>query len=691
MAALTAYIYIKRYVQKDEAAFIGGIMYAFSGFQMFSMIYNSFHDVTALFPLLLLSFDMLVTENRKCFFAVMTGIMALTNYFFFFGQVVFIIIYYIIRCLKKDFIFTMKNFLNIALEAVIGVMISSVLLIPTFYIISSGDRISNVLGGTDLIAYSDNTIIPKIIQSLFIMPDLPSHSQLFQSENNANNWASVSLYLPLFTITGLSVYIKNNRKSWMTCLFAICMVIACIPVFNSTFYMFNSSYYARWFYMPILFMCIASVECIDNDRDIMYGMKIQGAALAILGMISLLPKEVIKDQNNMEYFLKENVSMETELKFFKMSDIPIVFWQTIGFGVIFLLVLYVYNVKRSEDANILKKISAVMIGMIVITYSIYINNTVNELEFKDYNETALDYIPDVDTQDFYRISDINASATNYSMFWGMSSSGSFHSVVPNSCENFYFGVQGKKRMMRSSYSEKDYPVYGLLSVKYIFNRSTGDDLNVQVYPADLKGFKLYDKQGYYYIYENEHFVPIGNMYTYCIRDKKLNEYLDSLDLNEEKRYTYKKMLMMRALVLNDEDIEKYSSYITEIPDEMMDSLDEETYFSDCDDRADSSCSVFEYDEKGFYAEITAGNSGLVYFSVPSVRGWSAKVNDKDIDIISAHYGLSAVPVEQGENKIEFSYKTPGLKEGSIITLAGLFLLLVYFAVCKKISVQNAEK
>ncbi|MBQ5988024.1 MAG: YfhO family protein [Oscillospiraceae bacterium] len=88
VGALGAYLYIARYVKKEEAVFIGAYMYAFSGFQMTSLIFNHFHDVTALFPFLLLSFDLLVTENKKVFFAVMVAITALTNYFFFFGMVV---------------------------------------------------------------------------------------------------------------------------------------------------------------------------------------------------------------------------------------------------------------------------------------------------------------------------------------------------------------------------------------------------------------------------------------------------------------------------------------------------------------------------------------------------------------------------------------------------------------------------
>ena len=105
VAALGAYAYISRYVKSGDAAFIGAFMYAFSGYQMASLVFNAFHDITALFPFLLLAFDLLVKEDRRVFFAVMVGLVALTNYFFFVGIVVFVIIYYFVKCLKFEFVF----------------------------------------------------------------------------------------------------------------------------------------------------------------------------------------------------------------------------------------------------------------------------------------------------------------------------------------------------------------------------------------------------------------------------------------------------------------------------------------------------------------------------------------------------------------------------------------------------------
>ena len=48
VAALTAYAYICRFVQNSNAAIVGGLLYAFSGFQLFNLFFNHFQDVTQL-------------------------------------------------------------------------------------------------------------------------------------------------------------------------------------------------------------------------------------------------------------------------------------------------------------------------------------------------------------------------------------------------------------------------------------------------------------------------------------------------------------------------------------------------------------------------------------------------------------------------------------------------------------------
>lgn len=698
IGSVGAFAYIRRYVNNNSSALIGAYLYAFSGYQMVSLVFNTFHDITALFPFLILAFDMLILENKKAFFAFMVGLVALTNYFFFVGTAFFIVIYYIIKCVKKEFVFSVRKFLLIVFETVLGVGIAAVILFPTFKVLSSADRVGNILYGVDLVSYSDNTIIPKILQSLFIIPDPPSKAMLFESHINNNNWASISLYLPLFTVTGVAVYLKNNKKEWLSTMLVICFIIALVPAFNSIFSLFNSSYYARWYYMPVLLMALATSKSIDNKYDFNYGIKMEFAGVVLLAIISCFPDKVVKQEDRLLQFIDSEY--HTELKFFSLSKIPVVFWQCIAFAIISVLIVYIFNREKIFHGKNIRKPMAILIAFVIVTNVIYINNTVLSMsaEYEGdlfYNNT-LGFEPELGDNTAFRTTHLNNKAfSNYSMCWKLLNAGCFHSVEANESDEFYYQIKGEKRLVMSDYNETDYPAFGLLSVKYIFNPSTGDDINVERKRVDLNGFSLYDKQGSYYIYRNDNFVPFGFSYDYYIDNDSLEKYLDD-NVDSANRYQYKMLAMMRALVLDTVDIEKYKNYIEPLPESMLDDLDENTYFSDCNARRGRSCSSFEYDSNGYRAEISTDRKSLVYFSVPCSSGWTAKVNGKDADVIKVHYGLTAVAVDEGNSKIEFSYETPGLKEGMIISIASLSVLVLYcllnimFRYKRKVNVQKEK-
>ena len=48
-----------------------------------------------------------------------------------------------------------------------------------------------------------------------------------------------------------------------------CAVFALVPILNSAFYALNSSYYARWYYMPVLVLAALTVNALeDHNTDL---------------------------------------------------------------------------------------------------------------------------------------------------------------------------------------------------------------------------------------------------------------------------------------------------------------------------------------------------------------------------------------------------------------------------------------
>ena len=108
LAATTSYAYIARFVRNKDYALIGGLLYAFSGFTTYNIFFNHFHEPIVFFPLLLIGLEEYMTNGRRGVFAAAVFVNCFVNYFFFVGQVVFVIIYWFFRLLGKDWTINLK-------------------------------------------------------------------------------------------------------------------------------------------------------------------------------------------------------------------------------------------------------------------------------------------------------------------------------------------------------------------------------------------------------------------------------------------------------------------------------------------------------------------------------------------------------------------------------------------------------
>ena len=128
------------------------------------------------------------------------------------GIKTFLVLYFIVRCFSKNFHASLKKFFLVLLEAVIGVMIACVILLPSALAILANNRVSEHLFGMDMVAYSDRTRIWRILLSLFLIPDVPARPNLFSSD--FGKWASIGGYLPMFSMAGVLAFLKQRDGHW---------------------------------------------------------------------------------------------------------------------------------------------------------------------------------------------------------------------------------------------------------------------------------------------------------------------------------------------------------------------------------------------------------------------------------------------------------------------------------------------
>ena len=101
-------------------------------------------------------------------------------------------------------------------------------------------------------------------------------------------------------------------------------------------------------------------------------------------------------------------------------------------------------------------------------------------------------------------------------------------------------------------------------------------------------------------------------------------------------------LLMRTLVLTEEDALAYGQYLTPLPTAELNDLTYTRYTQDCADRRASACTAFEMNSAGFHAEATLDRANLMFFSVPYDDGFTAYVNGEKADILRVDEGLMAV-------------------------------------------------
>lgn len=672
IATLTSYAYIRRFVTKTNIALIGALLYAFSGFSAYNIFFNHFHDVICFFPLVLIGLEEAVVNNRKGYFALAVALLATINYYFFAGQVVFLIIYFILRLIfSKEFKLTFSKFLSLAFESVIGIGIAAIILCPSVLMVTQNPRVGlkRVLFGENMLYYVQSFKYLNIVSSLFFAPDMPGVPNIFPELKE--KWSSVAAYLPLFSMIGVITFFSKFKKHWVKALLLICGFMAIVPFFNSSFQLFNGAYYARWFYMPILIMALATAIVLDkHGLDMKFGIFSTLFMTVLFGTIGILPEySQIKDEFGNK--------IGGKLTFGTLPVSRVVFWLTVSFSLVSIMIVALLYRSR--------KTKRVMKATLVLTAIMSVGLSILTMSFGRYNGPSTEHIKSDllnqhftllsdESEQFYRI-DTYACHSNANIYWGYPCMQSFHSIIPGSAFDYY-ATYNYNRLTKTEIGYSGYALRGLESVKYsIRDKNSGIDYE------QMPGFEYIGDDGNYEVYENKAFVPMGFMYDNYFGDNQFNLVTG----------TARAKLYMQGLYLTPAQIEKYGKYFKELPRTAKSDLTQDAYLQSAKALRENSCDSFSYDNYGFTATANTKHEGLMVFSVPFEKGWSATVNGIPVTIENVQNGFMAVFVPNGEVNIRFTYQTPGLKLGIIVSFISLAALILYLIIWKIVRKINPDK
>ncbi len=680
-AAAAAYAFLQRYVQNKALAVLGGLLYAFSGFSIYNVFFFHFHEPMILFPLLLAALDAFLYDKRRGVFAVTVFAACVVNYYFFVGQVLFVVLYYLMLILTKTVRFRFQEFLLLAAESVIGFCGAAFVLVPSVLGLMGNPRLDAMPNGWDALVYSKPQRYWLIVLSFLFPSDIPA-LPVFTPDSNCK-WASVAGWLPLFGMTGVIAYLQRKQRDWLKKLILLLMLFAMVPVLNSMFQMLNTSiYYARWFYMLVLVFILATLRAAeDNEADwnraVIWSAALTAGAAALIGLTPKLSGEddeaktlslgVQSDYD--KFWLYALLALLSLLAFVLIYK---KFWRRRGF--VPLTIGAVLAIALASGGFVVG--NGVLISSSTDSIKRHIINARDKIDIDDLEQVRSDFFEGVD---------------NTAMFWKVPSINCFQSSVSTSIMQFY----SKLGITRDVASRPDYSAYGLrpfFSCKYFF-----DDMLDSNNPEDAECFE--DKEGKpkmpgwkylkscndFRIYENENYIPMGFAFDSYITQEEFERvktnnraeallYALVLDRDQMKRY---------ADITGYYDKDYYKLYGGS-PNSFKSEADDYVYGAQvmkmqCDVFKENACSSFEYTADGFAAEFDNKKDGdaLLFFSVPYSDGFSATVNGQAVPVEKVDYGFMAVRVPQGESKIVFSYRTPGFALGTALSLCALAAYIAY--------------
>lgn len=686
-AAAASCAWIRTQTRSGKAAVLGAFLYAFSGFQACNIVFQHFHDVTAFFPLYLLAFDRFVERSRKMTgpgraqdpampavgellgFTLMTALMSVINYYFFFGQVLFFVLYYFVRWggrrLKVSGIKALAaEILTILAAGAAGLLLSSFFLVQSIGGILGNTRVSNVISGYDLVTYPDAGTPLAVLKSFFMIPDLIARGTLFTNDNIRNG--SLAFFLPCFAMAGVFAFWKLRRRSWKKALLAILAVMAFVPVLNASFSAFNSNFYTRWFYMPILLCACMTAEVMEETDSTAFtrGALLSLACTFFFLLCCFLPVE----ENGKWSFTSicENRNLldgEIRGTLINMAALILILFIKRRFGGLF----------RNPDSRIPGMACLLLTAAccLVSTMTVLDNGSslISYTGFEKWKRQMFSEgpVPDAAQGDPFSRVETDSTSTNYEMVWGYPTMHCFESTVHPSIFTWYRGI-GMIRTVESTLPFERIGARAVMSVRYYLENTLVKPDKSYTDQDGIEGYSLFSEPDGYKVYETENYIPMGFSF---------DSYMTEENYDKLENGVVSDRALVRNIILSDEMAARYKDLLKEDTDTDPPAMTYEEFAGRCDDLAASACTEFGFDKNGWHAEAQMEKDNLLLFSIPYDKGFSVKIDGKPAEAECADFALTAIFVPEGRHEIVVTYLPRGFAVSAVISALTAAALLIF--------------
>ncbi len=659
---LASYAYLKKMSITGEMSVVGALMYTFSSFAISNLFYYHFLEPMMVFPIFLIAIERFLRRERYggvCL-ALASFLVFFINYYFATCSMIAGGIYVLCRMASPD----VKTGLGRALYGVllvgVGLLLSGFVLLPTVAHLQNNPRQSFDLASL----YHDFVCCSDRLLTLFEPKLLEGENPAFISFSFGSNAANV----PVVGLMLAGLYVLR-RRDWLAALVAI-MVFFYVTPLNGVFSLFTNPSYTRWAYALTLFVILASMKYVDERQPVKMHAYWFYTIIACLAIAA-------------SYAVGMFINFKTYGVLFARQAVTINL-IALGLFLVQMAVLYFY-VRHKRPSMLLA--SVVVMSMVYFPVRTLVNtDAFNKHGYRSEWVGSIgqyllnNKLPHNDSKTVEWRTDFVALYNNVCMLKNRPSVATFSSIQNSNLSQLLPAIGsnvGSKEGINTVKASRNIVSFdALMSVKEIVEYDNylhlSDSLKQVSANPDLVGepsreTMLCNKrvgEGYT-VWDNKYYIPMGFTYDSYVGQNAI----DSLMARDERADIPQQLLA--NLVVPDTLIAVASSVMARGTVSEGLSLD-----SIVAERRKTVCSAFKGDTRGFKAAITMPRRNLVFFSVPCDKGFKGYVDGIETPIHRVNLGLTAIMVDQGQHQIEFRFTPRGLREGAIMTLIGIVLVLV---------------
>ncbi len=716
---LTCAIFLSNIFKKtDISVVLFSIAYAMSTYLMHYQMCIMWMDGAIWLPIILLGTEHIIENKSGRLFLIAYTMSLFSNYYTAYINTIFVILYFFSRYFilvsafdKKDFL---KKILKMLCLGFIGVLLSMVVLFPTFLDILNGKMAAGAYVPEGFL----NIGITGILRRLFI-------GQYDTITNSGVPNIFCGMIVGLMSVAFFFNSRISVRKRCITgAVFLVLLISFFVKEIDMAWHIFQ---YPSWYpYRYAYVFCLFAVMTAANGFYEMSSGSLKKLPIAFDIYLVLLV---------LVYFFGRNIITN----------------KTLALLSIILTIVYIAAfVIFARGKKQVKNIACVL--LILITCSELVTNGLvtlhglnNEHKYKSRSEykahvnTISTSVDTVKKQDdgLYRMEKTFTRTDNDAMTFGYNGMTHYSSTYNNNIVQFNRNMGMLQESVLIRYVGSTIVTDSLLGVKYVLcDEKAADDYEeiesaegVQIFknPYALPlGFAVNASVLETLPYEASYFKNqdlfaesiLGKSYFTKIDDVTIKDF-QSLEFIASKSGTYYISLASKyngdIIVSNDGEtiINPYAKstqkvfclgnfsqgdsisvelpQIYELRGAEIACIDTESFYNDClEKKKTSGLNVEKHSDTYISGRVNVKEGEILFTTIPYDKGWTAYADGKKCETLSAQNTFLAIRVPQGEHEIELYYRVPGFVASLCISVATLIGICIYAMLKKRRQTKDTQ-